>query len=68
MTQLLRGLQQKGAVGRLAAFRVYRRAKKALDALHATLGKYAFNRDAQRALYGGWRSMECLRACLVELA
>ena len=37
MTQLLRRLYQEGAIGRLAAFGVYRRAKKTFNFLLLTL-------------------------------
>ena len=55
MTNLLRGLQQKGAIGRFAAFGIDRRAKKALNAMQIPLCEYVFHRYAQAAFHSAGR-------------
>ena len=66
MTQLLCCLQQKGAIGRFAAFGIDRRAKKALDAFQASLREYVFHSHAQTALHCARRGSMCLCAVCVQ--
>lgn len=66
VTQLLCSLHQKGAIGRLPAFGIDRRAKKTLNTRKASLRKYIFDGYAQAAFHCSGSGMECTGAVCVQ--